>query len=77
MNNVFIVLEEYNTNLGIDMHYELCGNIYFRTKDEAINYITHGKQKNYEIESWDETTYVTIGKTTYRIEELKRKNGKV
>lgn len=70
MSNVFIVLNEYNVNLGIDMHYELCDNIYFRTKDEAINYITGGKQKNYEIESWDETTYITIGKVTYRIEEL-------
>lgn len=70
MSNVFIVLNEYNVNLGIDMHYELCDNIYFRTKDEAINYITQGKQKNYEIESWDETTYITIGKATYRIEEL-------
>lgn len=70
MNNIFIILEEYNTNLGIDMHYELCDNIYFRTKDEAINYITQGKQKNFKIENYGETTIITIGQEVYKIEEL-------
>lgn len=70
MNNIFIILEEYNTNLGIDMHYDLCDNIYFRTKDEAINYITQGKQKNCKIENYGETTIVTIGQEVYKIEEL-------